>query len=304
MGTPAPRSLSNRLYDIAKLKDTKGYPAWSLRTKIILGDIDAWSIVSGRDERPPNATDPANAALVSAATATQEKWDARNLKGYQQIALSLEDEPLKAIADIRDAKTAWERLATRYVGTGLQQQILLLMKLWRAQLTADSPMQEQLDELKLTFRRINAFGSPLGDKYLAAAIILALPTAYQVLQTVIATNSFASPIFTSNSMITQVLAEEQRQKGTPEVAYFAKSAPKGKSASVRWGRSRGRNVTTAEAPRTQKISAGRKEVEVRVKLRQVGSPERTKRRERERMMPQQTSQRPIELRTHSMPKLR
>jgi hypothetical protein len=119
---------------------------------------------------------------------------------------------------------AWDALATCYVGKGLQEAVLYLGKLWCGILVDTEPMQEQLDEMKLTFKRINDLGTKLEDKCLAMAILLCLPDSYKVLQTVVASYSVKSKEFTSETVITQVLAEEQRQKSSTDTAYFAKAA--------------------------------------------------------------------------------
>lgn len=82
-----PAAQSNRLFDIANLKDDgSNFPMWKFRLQMILQMRKLWGIVS-KTEWCPNVSD----------TAAVYSWMERDHLAKLQISLTLDDAPLSSI---------------------------------------------------------------------------------------------------------------------------------------------------------------------------------------------------------------
>jgi hypothetical protein len=137
MSAPAPptTSGSNRLLDVEKLEnDGKNYTSWVFGVHLVLKLRQLWGQIEGPNSSPPNPI--------------TEEWLAKDEKAYLQIVLTLSDDPLHTIYDTTTAKDAWNALADRYRGKGIQSVGYLFTKLWQIKMTVDVGMEEQINEKK------------------------------------------------------------------------------------------------------------------------------------------------------------
>ena len=224
MSTPAPPTVSgsNRLLDVEKLEnDGKNYSSWVFRIQLVLKLRELWGQIEGSNSTPPNPV--------------TDEWFAKDQKAYTQIALTLSDDPLNTIYDTTTAKDAWNALADRYRGKGIQSAGYLLTKLWQTRMTVDIGMEDQINEKRTIARQLGGLGFPLEDKVLAMAIVISLPPEYRIVQSIASATATGSNDLDTKTISAQILAEEQRQREAGESnqsALYTRAGKPGKSKAA------------------------------------------------------------------------
>jgi hypothetical protein len=224
---------SHQQYEVPRLNDEgEKYMPWSHTMMLLLRCCGLWDIVSSAAQAPNLTTDPDAHA----------DWYSKDQEALLQIIVTLKDGPHNGILDATSLKQCWDMLAKCYCAKGNQGAVHLMEKFFNTSLTDSEPIQNQIDQLKLTVRNLEAAGFALEDKWVAGLIIAKLPKSYTTLKTIFASISDSDQYrLSSNNVIDQALAEEARHirsSGEDATAYFAKTSKKGngwdKDKSCKW----------------------------------------------------------------------
>ena len=107
---------------IPKLANDGGnFMLWKYHVKEILEAHNLLDYATGKEKKP----DPISSDFPVWATRNQEAW--------QQITLTLEDDPLLGVMHLDDASSIWSSLCTCYEGTSVQAISYLMSKIWQEQ---------------------------------------------------------------------------------------------------------------------------------------------------------------------------
>ncbi|TFY53550.1 hypothetical protein EVJ58_g9393 [Rhodofomes roseus] len=218
------KSGSTRLYDIQSLEDDgSNFQTWKYRVTKVLQVRGLWTVVSG-EETDPGVSQPLD----------HSDWLRRDQEAHAQITLTLKDEPLNGVIHTATAKEAWDKLNVRYEGAGKQHIAYLISELFRNTLTDESPLESQLNAMRQKSYILTSLGQPLDDSLIAIAMVISLPSSYDVLRTILMATEDK---LTTDSVVTRILTEEKtRREANSQVAFFAKtgkSKPKSKESGKR-----------------------------------------------------------------------
>jgi hypothetical protein len=181
--------------------------------KMILEDSDLMAVADGSLARPSATADPTGHA----------EWISKDRKARIQIATTLRKGPLNLILEAKTAKECWDRIVARYQGRGGRRIAYLMESFFRVNLTDTEPLEPQLNRLVEAGRNLESINCGVNDKALAYIIIMALPDTLSTLQTILFNKDEAT--ITSEEVIAQILADEERRihtSGATATAYFAK----------------------------------------------------------------------------------
>ena len=227
---PAPAaSTSARVaqirYEIPILEDTDGFTHWHFCMKLALQNCSLLSVVDGTFAKPDATADPNGYA----------DWVSSDTKAKLQIATTLCKGALNVILQANSAKDCWEHLFARYEGKGGRRVLYLMQSFYRTMLTDTEPMEPQLNKLVEANRNLKTIGcGAANDKSLAYLIVMALPGSLSMVQAILFNKD--DDTVSSDVVIAQILADEQRRINLPggtATAYFAKAGKRGANGKTR-----------------------------------------------------------------------
>jgi len=225
-------------FDVPLLEDDgENYNTWYVALQLVFENRDIWPVVNGTELRPDQMTDSAG----------YSEWGFKDRKARLMMIAALKKVGQKCIYHATSAKEYWDRITTRYSGTGgsNERTITLLQQFFKASFTDTELLQPQIDKVVYTAQQLKTLGFPIIDRLLAFLLAIRLPDSYTMLCTVI-TNSDASNI-TSRWVADRIIGEERHRlndfKGN-ESAFYAK-AGKGKGKTLQITQGKGEDLKCA-----------------------------------------------------------
>jgi transposase InsO family protein len=151
-----------------------------------------------------------------------DDWKLRDEEATAQIEFTIKDDPLQTILDATSAKDAWDRLCDRYEGKGKKRLVRLCDKVFHTKFTDTEPLETQMNDLLADIRNINELKKTFDDEVTAIALINALPSSLDTLQTILGN----AATLVSADVKSQIIEDEQRRigrSGSDATAFFAKA---------------------------------------------------------------------------------
>src|SRR6266850_1872963 len=132
--------------------------------------------------KAPTGPDPANAADI-------EEWEWANLETQIQIFMTLDYETTLLMNGKEVAADIWSALKSHFEGKGLTAISMLASKLWQYHIQTKNDMSVQIQDMKNIALKLSSLGYPLSDEYQAMAILQALPSDWNTIQSIILNKS-------------------------------------------------------------------------------------------------------------------
>ena len=186
---------TTKLFDgIEKLKaDRTNWDIWKTQITLVLKHRKLLSYAEGLKPKPlpvpatssgkaPAGPDPANAADI-------EEWEWANLETQIQIFMTLDYETASLMNGKEVVASIWSALKSCFEGKGLTAVAMLAYKLWQYHIQTENNMYVQIQDMKNIALKLSSLGYPLSDEYQAMAILQALPSNWNTIQSIILNKS-------------------------------------------------------------------------------------------------------------------
>src|SRR6266478_4284483 len=186
---------TTKLFDgIEKLKaDRTNWDVWKTQISLILKHHRLLSYAEGLKPKPlpvpaassgkaPARPDPASAVDI-------EEWEQANLETQIQIFMTLDHETASLMNGKEVVTDIWSTLKSHFEGKGLTAIAMLASKLWQYHIQTKNDMSVQIQDMKNIALKLSSLGYPLSDEYQAMALLQALPTDWNTIQSIILNKS-------------------------------------------------------------------------------------------------------------------
>ena len=131
-------------FDVPLLEDDgENYDTWYVALQLAFENRDIWPVVNGTEPRPDQTTD----------LASYTEWGFKDREARLMMIAALKKVGQKCIYRATSAKEYWDRIASRYSGTGggNERTITLLQQFFKASFTDTEPLQPQIDKVFFFF---------------------------------------------------------------------------------------------------------------------------------------------------------
>jgi gag-polypeptide of LTR copia-type len=153
-------------------KSSDSFHLWKLRIEAILDSRNYLDIVTGKESRPADAADDADAATYADVKKRQEQFDKMKVKTVSIIINALGDKPLKTIQMVSKEPTEmWEKLAKRYASKTVNNKLSLLTEAHGKRLSRKGSMADHVGELETLFAKLDNAGHKV-DSLMQVSILL------------------------------------------------------------------------------------------------------------------------------------
>ena len=114
--------------------DGTNFHLWKLKARMILEELELWSIIEGTERRPQPQDD------VSHFTEKLSTWQKKNAKARRIICLNLADGQLQQVQYTTNAKEAWDKLVSIYEAKDLNSCLFLRRWFFTSQMNEGESM--------------------------------------------------------------------------------------------------------------------------------------------------------------------
>ena len=175
--------------------DGKNYPTWKLQARMLLMNLDLWSIVNG-SEGPPEV-----AANVPA-------YQRRVNKALSTIVLAISPSLLYLIGEPESPSQVWLKLEGHFQNSSWANQFALRKKLYSLVMADSVSVSQHVKSVVELFDGLSAACDSLKEKDRVMILLSSLPRKFDVLITALQSNKTMP---TWEEVVEKLVAEEMRQ---------------------------------------------------------------------------------------------
>src|SRR5260370_25614013 len=186
---------TTKLFDgIEKLKvDRTNWDVWKTQITLILKHHRLLPYAEGLKPKPlpvpaissgkaPARPDPANAMDI-------EEREQANREIQIQIFMTLDYETTLLMNGKEVVANIWSALKSCFEGKGLKGVAMLASKLWQYHIQTKNDMSVQIQDMKNIALKLSSLSYPLSNEYPAMVVLQALPTDWNMIQSIILNKS-------------------------------------------------------------------------------------------------------------------
>ena len=206
--------------------DGNNYLDWEHHNRSLFKIRGLWRIVNG-DIPIPDPSAPPN---------ERAEWSYKDQQATAQIKFTIKNEPLKAIIDTKTSKECWDKLSAWYQRMGQPRLLGLFKQVISSSFSDAEPLRPQINALVQATLIMDSLGMGTDDKFLAFAILSALPSSLSYIRTNILCHTAMSESDISSVYVTRYILDDEVFRNFRKFASgSAKSAKKGKGAKKKQG---------------------------------------------------------------------
>lgn len=142
------------------------YSSWSVHMKSLLITLDYWSVIDGTC--PITATPEEKAA-----------WKVIDSKALATITLCIKPSELIHVKSCKNAKEAWNKLSSTYVGKTPARKVNLFKRLVRFKIQDSIGYQQQINEFSSMVESLREIDVSLPEDFVSLLLLCSLPDEYE-----------------------------------------------------------------------------------------------------------------------------
>lgn len=138
------------------------------------------------------------------------KWEKGDRKAKAVIGLSLSDEQLEHVRDVRTAKEMWDTILDVFEKQTLLNKLTARRRFYTATMHNGEKMLSYINRVKQMAATLKSMGVTIDDEELAMALLNGLPSSYESLIVALDALGSESKVFTFDHVRSRLMQEEQR----------------------------------------------------------------------------------------------
>lgn len=219
--------MADKVLQLLEKLNNRNYVNWSYKMKILMKKECCWEAVA--NEKPTDATKLA-------------AWIKEDAKAVYFISLCVENSQLTHIKKLESSKEMWDELRKYHQKTTLGNQIRLLKKLFKSELSKEGDMEAHLSNLFESFDELTEMGYELDEKMKVAVLLTSMNEDYDTLITALEARDESS--LKLETVRSKLLEESERRKQRSEVNEGNNAAKALKVTNHKKNQSRNKKVVT------------------------------------------------------------